>query len=210
MPLPRVPYLLIIYSHIACSASAIDAVTNRQSSSLRTGRETNPPQQGQYNLDDSTATTTTGLELSLSTRSPAGTTEPSDNLFCTATLLHPSASNNTSLSGNDYVEVMSHGETRPLAKRTCNSSNSLSKSATSLSKSQLSADGGSHVEVKYNPYNNIPEIRTPTCGGGECSKGEEGAEKWRKSGSSVCCNSEFVDFIDNMQDKRESLTSCVR
>ena len=140
--------------------------------------------------------------------------------MCAGTLLQPSTSNTTSLSGNDYVEVTSHGETRPLTKRTYNSSGSLSKSAASVGKSQFSADGVGHTEVKYNPYDNIPEVRTPkgalgSCEGEGCEKGEaggegEGAGEQRKSGSSACCHSDFVEFIDNMEDRRESLASCLR
>ena len=50
------------------------------------------------------------------------------NSLCTD-FLHPSASNDTSLSGNDYVEVTS-GKEKPISKRPRSNSNSPRRSAS--------------------------------------------------------------------------------
>lgn len=115
------------------------------------------------------------------------------------------------------MEISATGEMRPLTRKVNNSSSSLNKSAASLSKPGMSAaekgegDGGRRC---VNHYDNIPEIRANgvvMSGCGEKAKGEEGTgDKWRKSAASVCCDSEFVDFIDNMEERRGSLKSIMR
>ena len=104
------------------------------------------------------------------------------------------------------MEVTSTGEAKPLAKKVCSSSNSLNKSSVSLSK--FPADDpaqGLDYPRQYNPYDNTPEIpRTAKVG----KKGR--GEKWRESSASACCHSEFVDFIDNMEERAGSLKSVNR
>ncbi len=120
------------------------------------------------------------------------------------------------------MEITANGEARPLTRRVNTSSNSLDKSAASLCKSGFSAEGcGSAAKGEGdggkrcgNQYDNIPEIRANgvVVGGGDEGKGEgEEKEKWRKSSAaSVCCNSEFVEFIDTMDERRGSLRSLMR
>lgn len=154
-------------------------------------------------LDDSVATTTTTisrLEMTLTTNPGSISGEN------TGSLIVPSTSNNNSLSGNDYVEVTSTGEAKPLVKNS--SSNSLNKSLVLLTK--LSADDP--IQRQYNPYDNIPEIRSNRAAAKAGAKkgGCAGDEKWRESSASACCHSEFVDFIDNLEERRGSLKSVTR
>lgn len=214
----------------ACSASANDAMNVRYSSAAshrisQPEPHTLPPtplpplqQQQQQNFEESTATVTTRLDFSLQppgrTTPGSGVGEPSDlDALCPSALLQPSTSNHTTLSGNDYVEVMTHGETRPLRKAS-------TKSATSQGKPSAADGFGHNVEVLYNPYDNIPELGTDKCGKEKREEKEEkevakkegkGEEKWRKSGTpGACCDSEFVDFFDHMQDRRGSVRSSSR
>ena len=126
------------------------------------------PQNSRHTLDESTATTMTTIskcfESSTLANDTSTITEAINNgPSCTDHLLHPSLSNNTSLSGNDYVEITASGEMRPMTRRVNNnSSNSLTKSPLSLRRSLCS---GSELleesqQSKLNPYEHIPAFKT--------------------------------------------------
>jgi hypothetical protein len=117
-------------------------------------------------------------------------------------LIVPSTSNSNSLSGNDYVEVTTTGETKPLTKKVYSSSNSLNKSLT-----KLATDDGMDHQRQYNPYDNTPEIRS---NGAAAKSGKKGDGKWRDSSASAGCHSEFVDFFDNIDERAGSVKSINR
>lgn len=86
------------------------------------------------------------------------------------------------------MEVTANGEMRALTRKTNNSSNSLCKSAGDpFGKPQCTVNDDTHH------YDNIP-----------------GAQANSTAGDGDGCHSEFVDFIDNMEERRQSLKSIMR
>lgn len=116
--------------------------------------------------------------------------------------LHKSPSTNTSLSGNDYVEVTANGELRSLSKRVNNSSNSLDKQAGL--KCALSADPAPVPEETVHHYDNLLAVQEQGSGG-DAGGGKGRAGLSEKSGASEYMSSEFLDFFDNMEsmEKKE-------
>ncbi len=170
-------------------------------------------------MEDSITTTTTNVshpEMTLTT-DPAGCEADSaltNNHFHTnGGMLPLSTSNTTSLSGNDYVEVSATGEAKPLSRKV---SNALNKSSNSLCKGQLCAASGDDVvqglERKYNPYDNIPDLKMRGVVAGDEKGGldNDNNEAKRKSSASACCHSEFVNFIDNLEERCGSTGSLMR
>ena len=144
-------------------------------------------------------TTTNNSRLELTLTNDTTTTGINDNSLCTD-LLRPSLSNNTSLSGNDYVEITANGELRPMTKR-ANVSCSPSKSSASLKYLVDAFPVDCHL--KSNPYDNIPDVKT--IWGNPCLTDTcESDEKSKKAYEMGCQHSEFVRFVDDMAERSES------
>ena len=117
-------------------------------------------------------------------------------------MLHPPAStSNTSLSGNDYVEITANGEVKTLTRKISGRSNKSHFTTDATDGCCGVGEESAMGQGSYNPYDNIPELKT---------NGEGGGGAWRKSTSSACCHSEFVDFIDNLEGRSGSERSLKR
>ncbi len=141
-----------------------------------------------------------------------------------------SPSNTTNLSGNDYVEVTATGELRSLSKRGETSSSSLDKHASLKRKSSKGGTAPVKEETDHRPYDNLAARDKKASPGhhydnllgakGDISTTKVGIEedhrkmvntKVRKSaGEAVGEESDFLEFFDNMDQKKGSLPSLAR
>jgi len=123
--------------------------------------------------------------------------------------LHSSPSNTTNLSGNDYVEVTANGQLR-LLKRRDSSSNSLDKQC-SLKNDTVLENCGDNIEAKgktpspVHHYDNLLDAKEK--GEGENAHQEEFREVRPKKANGT---NDFLEFFDNMDKKKGSMSSLSR